>query len=147
MTISKSGPHNEPVHPQPSLGPVARILIVDDDVSVSDAFSRILRLEGHEVWAAFSGEEGLSLAHQHTPDAVIVDLRMPAASGLRLLRAIRTLPALHHTPVAIVTGDYYASDVEVREITASGASLSYKPLWLDELVTLARDLLAVAVKD
>ena len=124
-----------------------RILIVDDDVSVSDTFSRILRLEGHEVWAAVSGEEGLRLAQRHTPDAIILDLRMPVASGLHILRAIRALPALQATPVAIITGDYHASVDDVREIAGFGASLRYKPLWLDELVTLARDMLTVSVGD
>ena len=36
----------------------ARVLIVDDDVSVTDTFSRMLRLEGYEVWAALSADEG-----------------------------------------------------------------------------------------
>src|SRR5688500_6681391 len=40
----------------------ARVLIVDDDVSVTDTFSRMLRLEGYEVWAALSADEGLALA-------------------------------------------------------------------------------------
>jgi len=131
----------------PSGESVPRILIVDDDVSVSDTFSRILRLEGHEVWAAPSGEEGLRLAQRHTPDAIVLDLRMPAASGLHILRAIRAIPALHDTPVAIITGDYYVSRDDALEIAGFRASLHYKPLWLDELVTLARDLLTVPVND
>jgi hypothetical protein len=43
--------------------------------------------------------------------------------------------------VAIVTGDYYMSDDQLNEIRSLGAELRYKPLWLDELVTLARELL------
>jgi len=124
-----------------------RVLIVDDDVSVTDTFSRMLRLEGYEVWAALSADEGLSLAQTHHPNAVILDLRMPLTSGLQFLRAIRAIPGLTNTPVAIVTGDYYLDDAQSNEIRELGAELRYKPLWLEELVTLARELLDSPVRD
>ena len=138
-------PHNGPVLPsqaKPESAP--RVLIVDDDVSVTDTFSRMLRLEGYEVWAALSADEGLSLAQTHHPHAVILDLRMPLTSGLQFLRAIRAIPDLSNTPVAIVTGDYYLDDAQSNEIKELGAELRYKPLWLEELVTLARELLNIA---
>ena len=133
-----AGAHNADV---PSSGSAGRVLIVDDDVSVTDTFSRMLRLEGYEVWAALSADEGLTLAQTHRPNAVILDLRMPLTSGLQFLRAIRAIPGLTNTPVAIVTGDYYLDDAQSSEIRSLGAELRYKPLWLEELVTLARDLL------
>lgn len=125
----------------------ARVLIVDDDVSVTDTFSRMLRLEGYEVWAAHSADEGLTLAQAHRPHAVILDLRMPLTSGLQFLRAIRAIPGLINTPVAIVTGDYHLDEAQAAEIHALGADLRYKPLWLEELVTLARELLSSPVQD
>jgi DNA-binding response OmpR family regulator len=134
------GHHNEPVTPAPPSTPAPRVLIVDDDVGVTDLFSRMLRLEGYEVWAAQSADEGLNLARLHRPHAIILDLRMPLTSGVQLLRSIRAI-GLSQTPVAIVTGDYYMSDDQLAEIRSLGAELRYKPLWLDELVTLARDLL------
>jgi two-component system OmpR family response regulator len=135
------------VSASPATTPAARVLIVDDDVSVTDTFSRMLRLEGYEVWAALSADEGLSLAQKHRPHAVILDLRMPLTSGLQVLRAIRAIPGLTNTPVAIVTGDYYLDEAQSSEIQALGAELRYKPLWLEELVTLARELLKLPVRD
>jgi DNA-binding response OmpR family regulator len=125
---------------------VARILIVDDDVSVTDAFARTLRLDGHEVWSARSADEGLNLAQIHSPHAIILDLRAPLASALGFLRSLRTKHGLADTPVAIVTGDYHVDEPQERELRALGAQLHYKPLWLGELVTLARDLL-IPVRD
>ena len=107
----------------------------------------MLRLEGYEVWAALSADEGLTLAQTHRPHAVILDLRMPLTSGLQFLRAIRAIPGLTNTPVAIVTGDYYLDKAQEEEIEALGAELRYKPLWLEELVTLARELLNVSIPD
>jgi two-component system OmpR family response regulator len=131
----------------PSSNSSARVLIVDDDMSVTDTFSRMLRLEGYEVWAALSADEGLTLAQKHRPQAVILDLRMPLTSGLQFLRAIRAIPGLTNTPVAIVTGDYYLDEAQAAEIKELGAELRYKPLWLEELVTLARWLLRVPGRD
>ena len=123
-----------------------RVLIVDDDGATADSFSRTLRLEGYEVWAALSADEGLNLAQTHKPHAIILDLRMPLTSGLQVLRALRAIPGLTNTPVAIVTGDYYLDDAQAAEIHALGAQLRYKPLWLEELVTLARELLNVGLQ-
>jgi len=123
-----------------------RVLIVDDDSSTADSFSRTLRLEGYEVWAGLSAEEGLALAQTHQPHAIVLDLRMPLTSGLQLLRAIRAIPGLAATPVAIVTGDYGLDDEMRDEISALGAELRFKPIWIEELVTLARELLSVPVK-
>jgi len=123
------------------------VLIVDDNASVADRVSRVLRLEGHEVWTAPSAHEGLTLARIPCPNAVILDLRMPLAASLSLLRAIRTVPELASIPAAIVTGDYQRDqpqqhEIQQQEIQALGAQLHYAPLWLHELVTLARNLVA-----
>jgi DNA-binding response OmpR family regulator len=120
---------------------------VDDDVSVTELFARMLRLEGFEVWAAHSADEGLSLAQTHRPHAVILDLRMPLTSGVQVLRSLRAIPGMHHTPVTIVTGDYYLGESQIAEIQSLGAEVRFKPLWLDELVTLARDMLHTPVRD
>lgn len=127
--------------------PAARVLIVDDDVSVTELFSRMLRLEGFEVWAAHSADEGLSLAQAHHPHAVILDLRMPLTSGLQVLRALRAIPGLTQIPITIVTGDYYLDGSQAAEIRSLGADVRFKPLWLDELVTLARDMLRIPVRE
>jgi two-component system OmpR family response regulator len=123
----------------------ARVLIVDDNASVADRVSRALRLEGHEVWTAASAQEGLTLAQVHRPNAVVLDLRMPLAASLSLLRAIRTVPGLASIPAAIVTGDYQLDHARQHELQALSAQLHYAPLWLNELVTLARDLVACVV--
>ena len=116
------------------------ILIVDDDPCVTDTFSRLLQLEDFTVYAALSPEGGLEIAADKQPDAIILDLRMPILSGLQFLQHLRETPALRHTPVAIVTGDYFVDDRTKSAIEALGASVLFKPIWLDELLALARGL-------
>ena len=118
------------------------ILIVDDDPSVADTFSRLLKLEGFTVYTAVNPEGGLEIAADKHPDAIILDLRMPILSGLQFLQLLRKTPALRHTPVAIVTGDYFVDDGTTSQIEALGASVRFKTIWLDDLVALARGLIA-----
>jgi two-component system response regulator PrrA len=118
------------------------ILIVDDDRAVADTFARMLKLEGFQVATAVNPEVGLELADSVRPNAIILDLRMPILNGLQFLRNIRTKPYLVDVPVAIVTGDYFMSDSMASELRALGASVRFKPLWLEDLVALARTLLS-----
>jgi DNA-binding response OmpR family regulator len=119
----------------------AKILIVDDDVGVTQTFARILRLEGYQVRTAISAETGLRVAAESQPDAIILDLRMPLVDGLGFLRRLRALDEQRRTPVAIVTGDYFLEDTVSRELRELGAELRFKPMWLEDLVRLARNLI------
>lgn len=116
------------------------ILIVDDDRSVAETFARMLKLEGFQVATALDAAAGLQLAEHIRPDAIILDMRMPLTSGIQFLRQVRRSPLLLEVPVAIVTGDYFLSEGMQQELKLLGASLRYKPLWLEDLVALARTL-------
>ena len=118
------------------------ILIVDDDRSVADTFARMLKLEGYGVATALSAEAGLALADSVRPHAIILDMRMPIVNGLQFLRMLRARPHLIEVPVAIVTGDYFLPDSIQLELKTLGASIRFKPLWLDDMLALARTLLS-----
>lgn len=120
----------------------ATILIVDDDEGVTQTFARMLRLEGFEVKTALNAETGLHVAGEALPDAIILDLRMPLLDGLGFMRRLRSAPEHSKTPVAIVTGDYFLDDAISNELRALGAELRFKPMWLEDLVVLARTLLS-----
>jgi two-component system response regulator PrrA len=118
------------------------ILIVDDDRSVADTFARMLKLEGFHVATALNAEAGLELADSVQPDAIILDMRMPITNGLQFLRMIRSKSHLTSVPVAIVTGDYFLSEPIQEELRSLGASIRFKPLWLEDLIALARTLVS-----
>jgi DNA-binding response OmpR family regulator len=120
---------------------VGSILIVDDDPSVADTFARMLELEGFTVSTALDPTVGLELADKVRPHAIILDMRMPIVSGIQFLRQVRARPHMAHVPVAIVTGDYFLSEALQQELTALGASLRFKPLWLEDLLALAKTLI------
>lgn len=121
---------------------MAHILIVDDDVVVGETFARMLTLEGHRVATCQTAKAALDRAGIEPPDALILDMRMPVVSGLDFLRQLRRDPRLRETPVAIVTGDYFLNEPILAEMRALGATVRYKPLWMDDLTALAQSLLA-----
>jgi two-component system OmpR family response regulator len=101
----------------------------------------MLRLEGYQVRTAVTAEKGLAEAEENHPDAIILDLRMPLVDGLGFLRSLRATATERTIPVAIVTGDYFLDDAVSNELRELGAELRFKPMWLEDLVGLARNLL------
>lgn len=121
---------------------MAHILIVDDDRVVGETFARMLTLEGHRVTTVQSAEAAMTAAGSDLPDALILDMRMPVVTGLDFLRQLRREPRLRETPVAIVTGDYFLNEPVLAEMRSLGATVRYKPLWMDDLSALAQSLLS-----
>ena len=120
----------------------ARVLIIDDDELTTVTFAQMLRLEGHEVRTAQSASVALDQANELAPDAIIVDLHMPAMDGLTFVQRLRALEHGTVTPIAMVTGDYALSDAFSEQLKQLKVTLCYKPLWLEDLVKLATELLS-----
>jgi DNA-binding response OmpR family regulator len=117
-----------------------RLLIVDDDLSTTQTFARVLTLEGFDVRTAATAESGLREIEAVHPDAIILDLRMPFINGLGLLYRLRAAECDRQTPVVVVTGDQCLDDSVIRELHDLGAEVRFKPLWLEDLVDVARSL-------
>ena len=120
----------------------ARILIVDDDETVLRTFAKALSLEGYDVRTAASPLVGLEEAEQSAPDAILLDLRMPFVNGFGFLYRLRALGAHRHTPVAIITGDSCIDDPALNELHDLEAEVLFKPIWLEEVLSVTRNLLA-----
>jgi DNA-binding NtrC family response regulator len=120
------------------------VLLVGDDVSVTDALSRELRFSGCEVWACTSAADGLALARTHRPQVLLVDLRTTLAAALGLASAVNSLPSDDLMPVEIVmvTGDYRARPAP-EELATLRTRIHYRPVWLNELLGVVRNRLPV----
>ena len=120
---------------------MARILIVDDEPVVVMTLSRMLRYAGHDVWVADSALAGLARVEEDRPDALILDMRMPDLGGLEFMRLLRGRPGLAGIPVGIVTGDYFMNEQVLAELSALGATVRYKPILVEDLMSLVDVLL------
>lgn len=100
------------------------IVVVDDDPSVRKALSRLLRTSQMDVESHGSGEEFLRALKQREPDCLILDIRMPAMTGLELRR--RLLDIGYDIPIVFITA--HAEDVVAeRRVRADGVEILRKP--------------------
>ncbi len=77
------------------------ILIVDDEAQTVEMLSDILRQQGYKILQALSGEDGVALAEEHLPDAIILDLMMPGLTGFDVVQRLREHPAAREIPILI----------------------------------------------
>lgn len=111
----------------PSASPIsanASVLIIDDDEGTRDTLDMYLRLEGHRVFLATTGAEGLLQIRRHMPDVVLIDYHLDDMDGLDVLRAIRQDLPEEPPAAALFTADWEAFDRadEVNRLNAIVAS-------------------------
>ncbi|MCL5043190.1 MAG: twitching motility response regulator PilH [Gammaproteobacteria bacterium] len=82
---------------------MARILVVDDSPTELYKLTGMLEKHGHEVLKAENGADGVALARQEKPDAVLMDIVMPGLNGFQATRQLTKDPETAHIPVIIVT--------------------------------------------
>ena len=130
-------------NPASSSNKTRTILVIDDDRTVTETFATALHRVGFNVRTAMNAESGLREASASHADAIILDLRMPLINGLGFLYRLRTSDEHRHTPVAIVTGALVDDSLQA-ELNELGAELRFKPLWLEDVVELAHQLVSRA---
>lgn len=96
-----------------------KILIVEDEDSLSEVLKERLENEGFDVTIAHDGAEGLIVALDQQPDAILLDIIMPKLDGLSMLKQLRTYDAGKIIPVIVMTN--LSDSKEVHEALASGA--------------------------
>ncbi|WP_241002960.1 response regulator transcription factor [Streptomyces sp. CB01881] len=81
----------------------ARILVIDDDLTVGEVVAGYLTRAGHHVDRACDGNQGLDLARAHRPDLLVLDLMLPGIDGLEILRRLRATEDGADLPVVMLT--------------------------------------------
>ena len=107
------------------------VLVIEDDPWTRTITTALLAGEGFAVVEAKNGEEGLHLARQHAPDAVLLDLALPTKSGLEVLRELKGAQETTAIPVIVVSA--YGSLMNEQDASQT-AGVVQKPFDYDELV-------------
>lgn len=115
-----------------------RILLVDDEVELTEPLSRVLQREGYVVQVAHDGEAGYDLAVDGGFDLLILDWMMPGLSGLEMCRRLRSRQLT--TPVLFLTAKDTLDD-RVEGLDAGADDYLVKPFELRELLARVRALL------
>lgn len=119
-------------------GSAVRVLVVDDESTLSDLLSMALRYEGWDVRTAADGLSAVRSARDFRPDAVVLDIMLPNLDGLEVLRRMRA--DAPDVPVLFLTAKDAVED-RVAGLTAGGDDYVTKPFSLEELVARLRGLL------
>ncbi len=124
-----------------------KILIVDDDVYISDVAGEVLSRSGYEVLRAYSGTEAKLLLERDAPDLVLLDLMLPGLSGEELLPLMRGVPVIVMSAktdvegkVALLLGgaaDYITKPFDTRELVARVKVALRRPALFGERDTLS----------
>ena len=115
-----------------------RILLVDDEVELTDPLSRVLTREGYSVDVAYDGVLGSQLAAQGGYDLLILDWMLPQATGLEICQQLRRTGQT--TPVLFLTAKDTVDD-RVQGLDAGADDYLVKPFELRELLARVRALL------
>lgn len=112
-----------------------RIVVIDDNENDLQVIKRLLDRRNYDAVPASSGEEGLRIAQQIVPDAIIVDYRMPGMDGFEVTRRIKSDPELMTIPVLMLTGS------DAAEVVVQGLGVG-----ADDFVTKGSDIEIVVAR-
>ena len=119
-------------------GSPVRVLVVDDEVNLTELLGMALRYEGWDVRTAANGASAVRAAREFGPDAVALDMMLPDLDGLEVLRRMRgDNPTV---PVLFLTARDAVED-RVAGLTAGGDDYVTKPFSLEEVVARLRALM------
>ncbi|MCH7745698.1 MAG: response regulator [Chloroflexi bacterium] len=114
-----------------------KVLVVDDQELVREVLADCLELGGYEPCLASNGDEGLRQLHEHQPDLVITDMRMPGMDGYEFCRLIRNASSV---PIIMLTGLAGAAP-DAPSLNLVDAFIA-KPVKLQELLAQVGALLS-----
>lgn len=117
------------------------ILIIDDNVNLARGFATALCREGYDVSVAHTADDGLRLAAELEPHAILLDFRMPFVNGVGFLYRLRAVRRLRDVPVMVITGASVNEETR-KDLQDLRATLRFKPLALNALLEETRTLLA-----
>lgn len=122
-------------------GPMATILLVDDDEPIRAIYRACLDAAGHQVIEAADGREAIDAFHKHRPDLMILDVWMPNLNGFEVLDELRHDPSSGRTKILMLSN---LGDAETRLEAFSGGAVEYlvKGVSLPELLACVNGLLA-----
>jgi len=115
-----------------------RVLVVDDEKSISDLISTSLRFVGFDVRTAATGSEALTVAEEFKPQAVVLDVMLPDLDGFEVCRQLRS-EGLNIGVLFLTAKD--GMEDKVAGLTIGGDDYMTKPFSLEELVARLRALL------
>ena len=113
-----------------------RILVVEDNEWSRDMLARRLSRRGYQVISAADGRRGIAMAHDHSPDLIVMDMSLPEIDGWEATRRLKADPATRAIPIVALTAHAMAND-RAKAMDAGCDDYHTKPV---DFETLMRSL-------
>ncbi len=112
---------------------IKKILVVDDDPTLTTLVSKCLETNGYEVTAVTEAADGLDYAMKNDPDLIILDVMMPVINGFNFCRLLKQEENKKDIPIILLTSRDQIKDIEIGLEMGAEAYLA-KPLNTTELL-------------
>src|SRR3989338_3599955 len=89
-----------------------KILVIEDEKTLSDAIIKKLKVEGYEVDSAYDGSEGLEKMRMFKPDLVLLDILMPKVDGFQVMETVHKNAELSKIPIIIISNSGQPVEIE-----------------------------------
>jgi CheY-like chemotaxis protein len=121
-----------------------KVLVVDDEEYLRDAYKELLEGDGFEVLTANNGQEALLSAQEHKPDAIILDVMMPVMDGMQVLEELNKNELTKKIPVVVLTNAGNIENMESAKYHKAFRFLIKSNIIPDEVVKSARDAVGMS---
>ena len=119
---------------------MSKILVVEDDPSISSLLERALSSSGHSVHLAGDGVAGFEKCNEVQPDIAVLDVNLPKLDGLSLAKQMKAKDNLKHIPIIFLTAQDRPKDM-IAGIQAGAKHYLTKPFKLEDLLSKIKKLL------
>ena len=138
MATRPAAPALTVIESEPLAGPAPRVLVVDDEPSMRQMLSYVLKREGYDVVVASNGGDALRALSSQAIDLLVSDIRMPDMSGVEVLKAARRMDG---DIAGIMITAYASTETAVEALRLGATDYVSKPFDLDELKLVVRGAL------
>lgn len=122
-----------------------KILVVDDEINITQILEFSIGSEGYEVITAQNGEDAIDKARREQPDLIVLDIMMPKIDGYEACRILKANPLTKNIPVVLLTAK--GRDIDKRLGYEVGATdYIVKPFSPSKLVGRIQQLLSLSKK-
>lgn len=117
---------------------VKKILIIDDDLAFSAVIKTLLQQLGNNVFTASDGRQGLEMAAQYQPDAIVLDVNLPTFSGFDVMKQLRSDQQLKQISVVMISALTQDSN-RLRGLSLGSRGYLAKPFTVEQLLAVISD--------
>ena len=116
-----------------------KILIVDDDVTITELMKALVKMDGHEPTTVNDSMKAMEVAQSVNPDLITLDLMMPGLTGFELCELMHNDPKFANIPIIIVSA---RDDTESKRKALEAGAMAYitKPFGVDDFIGKIKEL-------